>query len=139
MPRRLLAAALIVAATALPARAEMDKVAPVTDPTVKKECGACHLAYSPQFLSAQTWTALIADLPHHFGEDAGLPDAPRAAVLAYYTQFAGHSQPGLKRISEQSWWLREHRAVGQAKFAAAKSKANCGACHSHADEGEFEN
>jgi len=42
------------------------------------------------------------------------------------------------RISEQSWWLREHRSVGQSKFTAAKSKANCQACHTGADRGQFE-
>ena len=34
---------------ALPARAG-EHLPPVTDPAVKQACGACHMAYQPQFL-----------------------------------------------------------------------------------------
>ncbi len=132
---------IIAAAFLLPLSAqanELERVPPVSDPVVAKECGSCHLAYPPKFLSAEAWTKIIDTLPQHFGEDASLPDKTRATVQAYYTANAGRSQTGLKRISDQSWWLREHRAVGQSRFAEAKSKANCAACHKQADKGVFE-
>lgn len=124
---------------ALPAFAsELDTVPPVTDALVKKECGACHMAFQPKFLSAETWTKIISDLPHHFDEDATLPADKQQAVLAYYTQNAGRSNPGILRISQQSWWLRKHGGVGQTKFTAAKSKANCQACHVTAEKGLYD-
>jgi len=139
MKARLFAAALL-SLTALPVLAdELEHVPPVSDAVVKKECGACHLAYPAKFLSAETWGKITGDLSHHFGEDAGLPEAKLKAVQSYYSGNAGRSQAGLLRISDQSWWLREHRSIGKAKLEAAKSKANCGACHSKAEQGIFEN
>jgi hypothetical protein len=124
---------------AVPAIAgSLDHVPPVSDAVVKKECGACHLAYPAKLLSAETWIKITGDLPHHFGEDATLSAEKVQTIQAYYSQNAGRSQAGLLRISEQSWWLREHRSVGQSKFTAAKSKANCQACHTGADRGQFE-
>jgi len=117
---------------------ELDRVPPVSDAVVKKECGACHLAYPAKFLNAETWTKITSDLSHHFGEDASLPADKLQTIQAYYVKSGGHSQVGLLRISEQSWWLRKHRSVGQSKFATAKSKANCQACHTGADQGQFE-
>jgi len=122
-----------------PAMAEdFERVPPVSDAVVQKECGACHIPFPAAFMNTQAWTQLTGDLAHHFGEDASLPADKLKAVQAYYSQNAGRSQAGLVRISQQSWWLREHRAVGQSKFAAAKSKANCQACHTEADKGIFE-
>src|SRR6478752_5259908 len=43
-----------------------------------EECGACHMAYPPQFLPARSWQAIMQALPRHFGENAGLdPEAAR--------------------------------------------------------------
>lgn len=117
---------------------ELQSVPPITDASAKKECGACHMAFQPAFLSAEAWTKIIADLSNHFGDNASLPEATRAGIEAYYIANAGRSQAGLRRISEQSWYLRQHRGVGQARFAAVKSKANCNACHKQADQGQYE-
>ncbi|HVI50446.1 MAG TPA: hypothetical protein VM661_04480 [Candidatus Sulfotelmatobacter sp.] len=130
------AAACLLAAPAF--ANDLEYVPAVSDPVVKKECGACHLAYPAKFLNAETWTKITSDLTNHFGEDASLPADKVKTIQAYYTQNAGRSQPGILRISQQSWWLREHRAVGQSKFEKAKSKANCQACHEGADKGQFE-
>ena len=103
---------------AVPAFADSwDQVQPVSDPVVKKECSACHLAYPAKYLNAETWTKITGDLAHHFGEDATLPADKVQVIQAYYQQNAGRSQTGALRISEQSWWLLKHRAVGQSKFA----------------------
>jgi hypothetical protein len=133
----LLLGSVVAATTAF--GAESERVPPVSDPLVKKECGSCHLAFPPRFLSAEAWGKILDTLPRHFGEDASLPEPTRQTIAAFYAAQAGHSQPGLLRITQQSWWLREHRALGQARFAQAKSRANCVACHSAAEAGIYEN
>jgi len=138
--RPLFAALLGVTLFAAPLFAsELESVPPIANAAAKKECGACHMAFQPQFLSAATWTTIFKDLSNHFGDNASLPDATRKDIEAYYVANAGRSQSGLLRISQQSWYLRQHREVGQAKFAAVKSKANCNACHKTADKGQYEN
>src|SRR4051812_22331997 len=49
----------------------------------KKECGACHMAFQPELLPARSWTALMAGLDNHFGENASLDAATSQAILAY--------------------------------------------------------
>lgn len=125
--------------TAMPVLAEEhESVPPVTNPIAKKECGSCHMPFPAKMLSATAWTTILDNLPQHFGENASLPDNLRSQVQTYYAANAGRSQPGLIRITEQSWWLHEHRAVGDTAFHAAKSRANCAACHKGAERGEFE-
>ncbi len=115
----------------------LNTVPAITNPVVKKECGACHMAYQPKFLGASTWDKILGDLSHHFGEDASLPPQTVDTIKAYYDANAGDSLPGLLRITQQSWWLMRHGGVGHTRFAAAKSKANCLACHKNADKGEY--
>ena len=43
------------------ARAEGQKSA-VSDPKWKSECGACHFAYPPRFLPAESWRAIMTGL-----------------------------------------------------------------------------
>ena len=75
-------ALLAVAAALAPALAqELERVPPVTNEAAKKECGACHMAYQPQFLPANSWRRILADLGNHFGEDASLDDAVRQETL----------------------------------------------------------
>lgn len=118
-------------------------LAAVKDPLTLKECGACHIAFPPALLPAASWKAVMADLPNHFGEDASLPADKVAAISEYLTQNAGRSglvagAPVL-RISEQGWWIREHRnEVPPARWAEVGSKANCKACHRKAEQGDFE-
>ena len=61
---------------------------------------------------------------------AALPLAARAATS---------SAPPEDRISRSAWFRREHREVSAATWAlpAVKSAANCGACHTQADQGDF--
>lgn len=127
--------------TVTPALAD-DRVPPVTDEAAKKECGACHMAYQPQFLSAESWRRLFAGLPNHFGEDASLSDPVRQKILDYYLAHAGRDLKGEPplRISELGWWMREHRRVKDTTWssAAVKFKGNCIACHKQAEQGSYE-
>lgn len=144
--KRLVLAALMSGAAIFPADAdEMERVAPVTDPLVKEECGACHMAFQPPFLPAQSWQRMMGDLANHFGENASLAPEKTQAILAYYVT---HTRPaqGMAveeaplRITELRWWQREHdgRHVSQADWQKAGSKANCVACHRGAERGLYE-
>jgi len=111
----------------------------VQDPLTSKECGDCHMAYPAGLLPKQSWTAIMNDLPNHFGEDASLDDASRARITAYLTKNAGRGNPKALRISQQRWFKSEHRKAATSKaFKKAKSWANCQACHSRAEQGDFE-
>ena len=103
---------ILLVAAPLPAGAEkFERIPPVNNAAARKECGACHIAYPPLLMPAESWRAVFADLPHHFGDDAGLPEALRENILAYYIANAGPAAGGpvMPRITEQSWWQSVHR------------------------------
>lgn len=148
MHKFLPAALFLLAAT--PALADGKMFAPVTDPVVKKECGACHMAYPAALLPAGTWELLMGDLANHFGENAALDARTRDHIKAYLTANAGDGGKWLRgtdmarpplRISELSRFQKEHgeRKVGAMKARlGVKTWADCIACHKGADQGYFE-
>lgn len=112
-------------------------------PAYRQECSACHVAYPPGLLPAASWQRLMGNLDHHFGTNAAL-DAPTVQQLsAWLTAHAARSdrrpEPPQDRITRSAWFLREHDEVDPAtwKLAAVKSPANCAACHTRADQGDF--
>ncbi|WP_145111893.1 diheme cytochrome c [Cereibacter sediminicola] len=123
----------------------------VTDAATKTECSACHMAYPAALLPARSWRALMADLPNHFGEDASLDDRTRAEIEAYLVANAADSAGGGRslrgvaatdtplRISELPWFRREHSdEVTPRMLEKARSMANCAACHTGAERGNFD-
>lgn len=147
----------LVLAAVLSGHAEgSERVPPVTDPVVKKECGSCHMVFPPQFLPRRSWQQLVDTLADHFGENASLAEGPRRAVLDYLVANAadgsragregskfGQSVPATQtplRITEVPRWAREHRKVRPERWTdpAVKSKANCVACHTAAEQGLYE-
>ncbi len=134
------AAAVALALLIDPAEAG-DHRFPVDNAAYKAECGSCHVAYPPALLGAETWRGIMRGLDRHFGTDASIGDPAHAQVDAYLQAAAGASRrevPSL-RISDASWFRREHRKIDAAtwKSAAVKSPANCSACHRQADDGDF--
>jgi hypothetical protein len=133
-----------------------ERVPPVTDPVVKKECGSCHMAFSPQFLQKRSWQKIVDTLSDHFGENASLGEAQRKAVLDYLLANAADGPKGGRegrrfaesiasgqtplRITETPRWVREHREVRADRWKSpdVKSKANCLACHKRAEQGIYE-
>jgi cytochrome c553 len=112
-------------------------------PAWQAECGGCHLAYPPQMLPARSWDALMSGLDNHFGTDASLDPQTAANIRAFLERNAGRertpaAQPVL-RITETSWFVREHNEVPARVWKSAKvgSPANCGACHVNADQGSY--
>jgi hypothetical protein len=111
----------------------------------RSECGGCHIAYPPRLLTASDWRTLMGALDRHFGSDASL-DARSAADIARFLEadagrHAGGAASGLPRITEARWFIREHRETGGDRGStsfAAKSSANCEACHPRAADGRFD-
>lgn len=107
-----------------------------------EECGSCHVAYPPQLLSAESWRAVMKGLDRHFGTDAGIDAAAHADIAAYLAANAGAQRKfgtTATRISETRWFVREHDEVPANvwKSPAVKSAANCGACHTQAERGDY--
>lgn len=116
----------------------------VTDQVYKAECGSCHVAYPPALLPAGSWQGVLSGLDQHFGTDASVDAKSLAALRAFLDSNAGRDRqasagtPGL-RISATDWFRREHRKVPATTWqgAAVKSPANCAACHTGAESGDY--
>ncbi|NQV59879.1 MAG: cytochrome C [Alphaproteobacteria bacterium] len=148
-----IAAAFLALAFGAPAQAD-ERYAPVLDQTVVKECGACHMVFQPQMLPAKSWSKIVDGLASHFGEDASLDADTARQIKAYLVKEAadagwwgGKFMRGLSktsaplRITETPYWVHEHNEeVPQRAWSdpKVKSKANCLACHSRADKGNYD-
>lgn len=118
-----------------------------------KECKACHSAHHPSIAPASTWTAIMARLDDHFGDNASL-DAPLAAEIAAYLlrNAADHmdtkpahvlrnedSNAPVLQLSATDGWKRIHRAIDAKVFErkTVGGRANCTNCHADAESGRF--
>lgn len=114
-----------------------------TDVVWKEECGACHVAYPPQLLSAASWRALMNGLDRHFGADASLDEQTARHITAFLVRWASvneaRADPVAMRISETRWFRKEHGEVPAATWnrADVRSRANCAACHTRAEDGDY--
>jgi mono/diheme cytochrome c family protein len=113
-------------------------------PKYQQECAACHVAYPPGMLPAASWTRLMNTLPKHFGSDASLEPASAKQLSAWLATYAGSYKrvrevPPNDRITQSAWFINKHDEVPAAawKLAAVKSAANCAACHTRANQGDF--
>ena len=131
---------------AAPAHAD-GHVYDIANKAYKSECSACHVAFPPQLMSAQSWRAIMAGLDKHFGTDASV-DPKAAEELRRYLEsnasqregrVAGSASSAAPRITESGWFLREHRKVPDHiwRSKAVGSAANCAACHTRADQGDY--
>lgn len=110
----------------------------------RAECASCHIAYPPPLLPAQSWKRVMSGLDRHFGTDASLDPAVAAQIEAYLERYSGSTRraraaPDSLRITETDWFVHEHDEVPPAawKQPAIKSAANCAACHTTAEQGDF--
>ncbi|MFA7383928.1 MAG: diheme cytochrome c [Desulfurivibrionaceae bacterium] len=120
-----------------------------------KECGACHLAYQPQFLPKRSWEKIMGALDTHFGDNAALDEATRAEILAYVVKNSAETSSAKVsrkilaslgstevplRITETSYFKRKHREVRAEVFKRKSigSPANCGGCHVTAAKGDYD-
>jgi len=151
--RRIVLATLLVGASASVVSAD-GGIAAATNGAYLKECGACHLAYQPEFLPKRSWVKIMGTLDKHFGDSATLDEATGAEILSYLvknnadtssTRLAGKVLANLAssetpiRISDTPYFKRKHREVQPAVFKRKSigSPANCSACHPMADKGDY--
>lgn len=110
------------------------------------ECASCHTAYPPGLLPAKSWERIMAGLDKHYGVDASLDAATVQQLSQWLNANAGTYKrvsaepPPQDRITQSTWFERKHRGVEPAvwKLASVKSPANCAACHTRADQGQFD-
>jgi Dihaem cytochrome c len=157
MMARLLACGLAAAGGLIPLAAAAAAPADNAQAKFTRECGACHVAFPPNLLPARSWTALMAGLNSHFGENATLDADTNRDILAYLQAHAAdarggydhhnHALRGLSdsqtplRITDAPYWVREHRReIATSAFAdpRVKSKANCVACHAGAAQNYYD-
>lgn len=116
-------------------------VYPANNPKWKAECGSCHVAYPPQLLPASSWRALMSGLEKHFGTDAGLDPRTAAEIGAFLERNAGRerspSRKPVLRITETRWFVHEHDEISGSPWKKVKTPANCVACHSGAENGDY--
>ena len=109
----------------------------------QSECGSCHVAYPPRLLPAESWRAVMSGLDKHFGTDASLEPAAAREIGAFLEKNAGRrydtSAKPLLRITETRWFRRAHDEVSDRtwKNPKVKSAANCAACHTQAESGNY--
>jgi len=114
-------------------------------PKYKQECAACHVAFPPGMLPADSWRRLLNNLPNHYGTDASQDAATLNQLAAWLSANAGtykrvREAPPEDRVTKSAWFIRKHDEVpaGVWKRPAVKSASNCSACHTQADQGNFD-
>lgn len=121
----------------------------------KKECGACHMAFSPNMLPEKSWMVMMANLQDHFGDDASIDDSSKMEIEEFLVKYAaeksleeasikfirsiGSNSPPQK-ITDIAYWKDKHKQIPAAVYGHGliKSKINCVACHKWAEYGSFE-
>lgn len=143
MHRTAIFALIAIAATAqADDHGRASRVAPL--PLYTQECASCHVAYPPGLLPSASWQRLMGNLPRHYGTDASLDPASLKALSAWLTANAGTGRrvagvPPDDRITRSAWFMRKHDEVPARtwELPVVKSPSNCSACHSQADQGDF--
>jgi hypothetical protein len=138
---------LLIGAMTPVARAEDDDdehLPAVTNAKWQAECGACHVAYPPRLLPRESWRAVMSGLDKHFGSDASLDAITAREISSFLDRNAGGSRressgKPILRITETRWFQHEHDEVSARVWKSNKvnSPANCAACHSGAEGGNF--
>jgi hypothetical protein len=108
------------------------------------ECASCHIAYPPGMLARQSWRNLMKGLDSHYGADASLDAATIKELSGWLEDNAGTYKrvdlsPPEDRITQSAWFVRKHRKIQDAVWLrpSIKSAANCAACHTQAEQGDY--
>ncbi|MEW5788742.1 MAG: diheme cytochrome c [Pseudomonadota bacterium] len=134
----------------------MNWLASPANPEYVAECGSCHVAFAPGLLPARSWRKLMGGLDKHFDDDASLEEAQRLSLERYLVvnaldgtdttcrqdmmaQSLSRRDTPL-RISETPYFRRFHQGLAESAWKHEKvgSPANCGACHTRAAEGRYD-
>lgn len=111
----------------------------------RQECGACHMAYPPAFLSKPAWGRVMHALSRHYGTDASMDPATASKITQWLNQYGGSykrvaGSSKEDRLTTTPWFMHEHEEIARSIYqrAAIRSPANCAACHIGAGRGNFE-
>lgn len=114
-------------------------------PKYQQECAACHLAYPPGLLPRRSWIRLMNNLESHFGTDASIDLKEVQEISVWLDANAGtyrrvRAEPKDDRLTESDWFVRKHRKIEAEVWLrdSVKSKANCAACHTQAERGNYD-
>lgn len=129
-------------------------ILPATHSVYLDQCGACHFAYPAELLPEASWVKILANLDDHFGESIDMDVESKNSILEYLkASSADHSgtkrgrkiMKGLTsqaplRISQLPYITKEHHEISPdvLKRKSIGSLANCIACHTKAQDGEFD-
>ncbi len=130
------------------------RAAIVENAAYKSECSSCHFLYPPEFLPKRSWEAMMKGSDKHFGENLALDDKTSKEILSYLnensaergsSEWAGKILKSIGsatplKITETPYILKEHRKIKPDVFKRKSigSFSNCGACHTGAAQGDFE-
>ena len=148
----LLAVLLVPGAYALTSLSPLGVAALPKNATWETECSSCHMAFHPSLLPAKSWTAIMAGLSQHFGEDASLDAAANKNITDYLVSHSAETWDSMAanrlrnvdpvrplEITATRFWTRLHQDISPAVFSskAVGAKQNCSACHQDAASGMF--
>lgn len=126
-----------------------------TDNAYAKECGACHMAFSPELLPARSWRAVMSSLGNHFGESAQMDASTQQRITEYLSTHAADDAnneqskeimrslgPGNAplRITQVPYVAALHAAVLDPVWGGnprPKTLAECSVCHYDAQAGNY--
>ena len=145
-PRSLVMVAVLGLAATTLAQADSGRRLPRSVPAAyTQECASCHTAYPPGMLPARSWQRVMSGLDKHYGTDASLDTATLEQLDGWLQAHAGtykrvREEPPQDRITRSAWFARKHRNIDSRvwKLASVRSAANCSACHTGADRGDFD-
>lgn len=114
-------------------------------PAYRQECASCHMAYPPGMLPAPSWGRMMKGLDKHYGTDASIDEATLRQINTWLQGRAGtykrvREEPPQDRITTSAWFEHKHRKIDPIvwKRPAVGGRAQCMACHTRADQGDFD-
>jgi nitrate/TMAO reductase-like tetraheme cytochrome c subunit len=134
----------LLALLAIPASAAKMTMPADAPKSYEAECASCHMAYPPGLLGQKNWQSIMSGLDKHFGTDASVDAKTESEITQWLLKHAASKQKYSafapeNRITKTSWFIRKHDEVRADvwKRAGVKSPANCMACHTDANKGDF--
>lgn len=118
-------------------------VAPADNKLYQKECASCHFGFQPALLNKESWEKVMGNLSDHFGTDASLGKVETQELLTYLVSNAGSGKMTANndtmQITKSPYFIKEHRKIAPKLIEQKEvgSLANCMACHTSADKGNY--
>jgi len=131
-----------------------DAISPVHNAVYIDHCGACHFAYQPELLPADSWRRILYGTEDHFGDAVDLDEDARHEIERYLTSNAANissaelSQKIMRslngqtpaRITDIPYIRQEHHKLlpQDIKQPSVGTLGNCIACHRNAENGDYD-